>query len=482
MSHSLFSTNPLVSSNVENPFLRDYTGQLEKVSESYTNLINRECKAKPYVLSIDAPWGIGKTAFIDMWGQSLLNKKELAVKFDTWKNDYSDYPLYNFMSEILKQLSDLDPKSITLEKLKQVTATLLKNFIPITLKHSALWIASLIKIDKPIRNIGCELSDPIKNNFLNDIESYDNGCNTLNDFKNLLREITQNRTLFIFIDELDRAKPTFAVAILEIVKHFFDIDNVCCLLVTHKKALSQSIGAFYGYDQYLSNDYLERFVDLYLNLPEPNLSKFIDYKWDKIQFYFEDDLIKHSLLEFIKLACTNARLNLRVVEKVLRDIHLFLLFKNVETENEIPEIYYTCIVYQLISNRISNPLQHNNFSGCIRTESKLHWIHAIFNSSYSEASLNSEITKLIEKIQLMDANSTLQDSEQLKDIFPLEDVIIDKIYGGVNKIKTSREPNNAYTYRVKNYKNHFKNAERIINFMNIPTEVQNEIFSNKLES
>ena len=72
--------------------------------------------------------------------------------------------------------------------------------------------------------------------------------------------------MFVFIDELDRCRPSFAIELLEGVKHLFGIQGVCFVVSTNMAQLSESIKAVYGsgFDGY---GYLKRFFDVEYSLP-----------------------------------------------------------------------------------------------------------------------------------------------------------------------------------------------------------------------
>ena len=52
--------------------------------------------------------------------------------------------------------------------------------------------------------------------------------------------------LLIFIDELDRCRPTFAIETLEVVKHFFNVPNVVFVFSLDMNQLQKSIKTIYG--------------------------------------------------------------------------------------------------------------------------------------------------------------------------------------------------------------------------------------------
>ena len=54
------------------------------------------------------------------------------------------------------------------------------------------------------------------------------------------------KPMFVFIDELDRCRPTYAIELLETVKHLFDIPGLVFVIATNTDQLQHSIKAVYG--------------------------------------------------------------------------------------------------------------------------------------------------------------------------------------------------------------------------------------------
>ena len=75
-----------------------------------------------------------------------------------------------------------------------------------------------------------------------------------------------SKPLLFFIDELDRCRPTFAIELLERVKHLFDIENMVFVLSIDKKQLEAITAAVYG-ERIDATEYLRRFIDLEYTLP-----------------------------------------------------------------------------------------------------------------------------------------------------------------------------------------------------------------------
>ncbi len=79
--------------------------------------------------------------------------------------------------------------------------------------------------------------------------------------------------LVIFIDELDRCKPEYAVKLLERVKHYFENASITFVFSTNMKELQHTIRRYYG-DDFNACKYLDRFFDLCIAMPKANYQKF----------------------------------------------------------------------------------------------------------------------------------------------------------------------------------------------------------------
>jgi len=79
----------------------------------------------------------------------------------------------------------------------------------------------------------------------------------------------------VFIDELDRCRPDFAVRLIERIKHFFETPNVVFVLLIHREQLNRAIAGVYG----PSTDgaaYLSKFVHFFFTLPAADNKHYIE--------------------------------------------------------------------------------------------------------------------------------------------------------------------------------------------------------------
>lgn len=100
----------------DNPFKNDLLNRKPHV-ENFTNLL--ENISSPIVLSVNAPWGQGKTTFLEMLHAKLKSKEHTSIYFSAWETDFASDPLQAFLGEIndkIKRLINGDAEKVRLGK------------------------------------------------------------------------------------------------------------------------------------------------------------------------------------------------------------------------------------------------------------------------------------------------------------------------------------------------------------------------------
>ena len=87
--------------------------------------------------------------------------------------------------------------------------------------------------------------------------------------KEIFNQVIEGQTqkLVIFIDELDRCKPSYALEMLERIKHYFDDNRIIFIVSVNKEQLTHTISNYYG-NGFDSTGYLNKFFDVNAYLPE----------------------------------------------------------------------------------------------------------------------------------------------------------------------------------------------------------------------
>lgn len=247
-------------------------------------------------IAIDGRWGSGKTFFVKQ-SMSLINAKnslsdmdeekrsdiiyalpfpkrtedvpenyDVAIYYDAWENDNDTDPVLSLVYEIIKQLG--------IEYAFNDDSNVFK------LAGSVLEALTGRNINGIIENLKSE-------NPLTKIrEEKDLHENIINFFTELLAE--RGNRLVVFIDELDRCKPSYAVQLLERIKHYLCDERITFVYSVNLGELQHTIKHYYG-DTFDACRYLDRFFDMRISLPPA----------DKTAFYREIGLESSYVLEKI---------------------------------------------------------------------------------------------------------------------------------------------------------------------------------------
>lgn len=234
-----------------------------------------------FSIALDGHWGSGKTFFvkqvkmvIDALNPFIDHSKmehtddivtvrnryyrnnpvdlqpQVCVYYDAWENDNDDDPILSLIYSILASVdSDFSFKDT-----------------------NAIEIAASIMEVFSGRN-WTQLVDSLKGKSpLDALKERKNIAELVDEFLNSLILEKGNR-LVVFIDELDRCKPNYAVKLLERIKHYFNHDNITFVFSVNIDELQHTIKKYYG-DEFDGCKYLDRFFDLRVTLPPPDLQGF----------------------------------------------------------------------------------------------------------------------------------------------------------------------------------------------------------------
>lgn len=253
-------------------------------------------------ISLDAPWGAGKTFFVKHWIDDLRQANHPIVYFDAWENDIGDEASVALMAVILADLKawkDRIPKANELaDQAKKFQNSAVKNLRKTVIPALGIVAKGLIQkgtgiaIDKVVEtitdtsdddgiDIGSSVDKILDKLFEKSLKEHESRKENLETFKNslhsLINLITENTDaklpVFIFIDELDRCRPPYAIKLLEEIKHIFGIMDVIFIISTNLTQLSNSVKSIYGND-FDGSLYLKRLFDREYVLPAPDNEKF----------------------------------------------------------------------------------------------------------------------------------------------------------------------------------------------------------------
>ena len=258
------------------------------IAENIIRLLTSPIDLSPMV--IDGGWGTGKTEFC----QKLIRLMQQQhpdyqpVYIDAFRSDHSGEPLLALLAEIIKACTPEDTGEQPSEQRKNITRKVAKaaGFVMKTVVQAA--VGHVLKQNTD------DLAEELQQ-IMNDDQEADSLAETVTDAtiashtidatveallkeqieaeKNLetlkacLKEFAEEKPIILFIDELDRCRPDYAVDMLEVIKHVFDVENVKVVLVTNTKQLRAAINHRYGVEVD-AQKYLDKFLKYSFALPD----------------------------------------------------------------------------------------------------------------------------------------------------------------------------------------------------------------------
>jgi len=179
-----------------------------------------------------------------MWRQSLINSGFKTLLFNAWENDFTDDAFISLIGEFELGIAalNLDSNHASeatkhLNKAKKIGASIVKRSLPTAVK---LMTAGLIDLDDISEEALAAYSEKLVEE---QVKRYEEAKKSVLGFKEELASLAsalnsndENRPLplIVFIDELDRCRPPYAIKVLEAVKHFFSVPNVVFILSLDK--------------------------------------------------------------------------------------------------------------------------------------------------------------------------------------------------------------------------------------------------------
>ena len=261
---------------------------------------------KNYVINLNSEWGSGKTYFLKRWLHT-LKQHYPVIYVDAWKQDYSNDPLLAVVSSMINQLRSLAGKDkegsfkaskkwVGLFKAAApgIARGLSKRFmgidpVEIMQAHDDETIELLDEQGNQITDVK---GNPIDMSFAASaavkhiLDEHDAKSMAIEALKTNVKEwigaaiglsqhkSTLKRPAFVFIDELDRCRPSYAVEMLEVIKHIFDIEGIVFVVATDTEQLQHAIKAVYG-EGFDAKIYLGRFFHSRFSLRQADLTQLL---------------------------------------------------------------------------------------------------------------------------------------------------------------------------------------------------------------
>ncbi len=335
------------------------------IAENIIRLLTSPIDLSPMV--IDGGWGTGKTEFcqklIRLMQEQYSNYQPVYI--DAFRSDHSGEPLLALLAEIIKACTPEDTGEQPSEQRKNITRKVAKaaGFVMKTVAKAA--VGHVLK----------QNTDDLAEEFqqiMNDGQDADSLAETVTDAaatiashtidatveallkeqieaeKNLetlkacLKELAAEKPIILFIDELDRCRPDYAIDMLEVIKHVFDVENVKVVLVTNTKQLRAAINHRYGVEVD-AQKYLDKFLKYSFALPDKIVARFEEERALVAVEYFKQlirnngmagelkGLIEQEItMNFISNMIRQVNISLRETERLVRFLEIYHSLKGID--------------------------------------------------------------------------------------------------------------------------------------------------------
>lgn len=296
--------------------------------ESYIS-VEKDYVDGSLVVTLDAPFGSGKSTFLEMWKDSLTKKREegefvpMPITLNAWESDFCGDPLVAILSGLLGAVDQWKgPAKPDKSKLKEAAKDaawfavgLANGFIASTTGIDALDASELT---------GQKKADRAKK-IPDFIEIHEKRTQAMEDLRSQLEESFGGIELkvVVFVDELDRCRPDYAVSYLETIKHVFNIKGMAFVLAIDYNQLSSSTKALYG-NSMKFEDYFRKFSHRTIRLPDPDANTFNSFIHQYVNRYVAIEgkrmsaLPHNGLRTSICLLAKAFRLNPRQLQEAFR--------------------------------------------------------------------------------------------------------------------------------------------------------------------
>ena len=328
------------------------------IAENIIRLLTSPIDLSPMV--IDGGWGTGKTEFCQKLIQLMQEQHPdyRPVYIDAFRSDHSGEPLLALLAEIIKACTPEGSDKKLIEKhndrIRRITKaagflmkTVAKAAVGHVLKQNtddlAEGLQKIMNDDQEADSLAETVTDAAATIASHTIDATVEALlkeqieaeKNLETLKACLKEFAAEKPIILFIDELDRCRPDYAVDMLEVIKHVFDVENVKVVLVTNTKQLRAAINHRYGMEVD-AQKYLDKFLKYSFALPDKIVARFEEERTLVSVEYFKQ-LIRNSrmaselqgligqriILNFISDMIERNNISLRETERLVRFLEIY---------------------------------------------------------------------------------------------------------------------------------------------------------------
>ena len=337
-----------------------------------------------HVLNLNGAWGTGKTEFLKRIYISLAESEYPVVYIDAWESDFIKDPLTVICSEFLNQLgftfanNDEDKFEEIKEKLNTLMArissiskilnplgALYKSYDP-SASEEIDFASTLLEVSNIDFKKECGVIDNNSSLMKRMLGSQMELVEGMKDIRKQITAISDilecvyglKTPIIVLVDELDRCRPDYAIKMLEVVKHFFDVKGCNFLIATDTESLQESIKAVYG-SNFDAERYLRRFFNQKIALQRPSIENYIKQK--EINYLSLCERVKlvpfsadnDGFVHFLSCLLDHQKFELRDIERFIHKLTASLCYINNNNLKNEKYINIAVLSYAIFEHEIS---------------------------------------------------------------------------------------------------------------------------------
>lgn len=274
-----------------------------------------------YSIALDGNWGSGKTIFVKKMIDELKTLKDRSgndvcscLYLNSWMYDYFESPIYALLNHLLdnEEFYQIFQTSLSEDDKKALSYSFHIGFASVEVKSGNI-------IEK-------ELSTAKYGNFVMDL------INRVID-----KYMLNHNKLVLFIDELDRCKPDYAIRLLEQINHISN-DKIVIVFSVNLYQLKGVANSYYGNN--LEDSYFHKFFDEIIALPRIDSQNITSYLINQVRAVNEWDYNDSILLDLMKS-----------LDITFRDLNRYIVYlkrirMNMHDSNRIKSksVFMTCLL------------------------------------------------------------------------------------------------------------------------------------------
>lgn len=298
-------------------FVKQLLSLVERISENKASTC----------FALNGPWGCGKSFVLDLFEEQLnlikadgtYTNKYFVIRYNSWKFDYYEEPLIAIVATIISEIEEKTKLFPDSEETRKILGILKASGMALlSMANTAVKDKTgldVLTVFETVRKGGQDGAAAYGS--AHEYDSYFAFNKVLEKLSGLLRDLGQNFTIVILVDELDRCLPEYAVKVLERLHHLTeDTENIISVIAIDKEQLMSSVKQLFGFAN--PEKYLKKFFNFEVQLDYGTVTEKISEKYSDYFALFDKDIFPfdESVEECLQILFQD--IDIRVQEQLMK--------------------------------------------------------------------------------------------------------------------------------------------------------------------